>query len=205
MRTKWMASLAAIATLAIFSAGTATAEMSERDLKRTLKQADRAWKDGRTDAAVKLYEQILESTENGDARRSGALYAVGLSALGEGDMDRAQPLLDELKSGSSKTHQLELAAVTRLLDAAAGAQGEIAQRDASLAEQKDLTKKASEESAELRDRLNAAQAQVASLEEQVAKNKRSQGSAAAKKAQELAECEEKLEKVRKSLVDRSGG
>jgi DNA repair exonuclease SbcCD ATPase subunit len=208
MKTRWTAFLTGAVLLAFAAAPAMSAEMSERELKKTLKQANRDWQNGRTGPAVESYSKVLDATEAGDARRSNALYAVGLTALGDGDVKRAQKLLGELGEDASPAHRAVVGAVSKLVGEAAMAHDAVQRLKKDLASQKAALQKERQQQqqsdGELTKKLTAAETQLAELQAELQASEKMRNSVA-KDKKALAECEEKLEKVRKSLVDRSGG
>lgn len=175
------------------------AELTPRQLKKNLKEAEKAWNAGRTAAAVELYEGILDATEPGDPHRADALYAVGLASLAD-DPGRAGKLLAELvekfprhpSSGTAKV-------ITGLLSELDGARAESSRLTKELESRKDdleASQSSATELAELREKLAQAESKLAA-----AQDARSQ---LAKKDKEIADCEEKLKKVRETLVGGGG-
>jgi len=168
------------------------AELTPRQLKKNLKEAEKAWSAGRTAAAVELYEGILDATEPGAPERADALYAVGLASLAD-NKERAGQLLAELAEKSPRHPSSGTAkAIVALLSELDGARAESARLTAEL----EASQASATELAELREKLAQAESQLSAVQDA-----REQ---LARKDKEIADCEQKLKKVRETLVGGGG-
>ncbi len=114
--------------------------MSDKELKKVLKQADRSYSTGFGERAAQLYEQVLAATLPRDPRRADALYVVAMAELSpEGparDAAAARGYLDELTQSFPQHRRLEVTAVRELLAEIDRANVELARRDDSLEKEK---------------------------------------------------------------------
>ncbi len=195
--------------LCVLSAASA-AELSPRELKKNLKQAEKAWNVGQAAAAVELYEGILDATEPGAAERAGALYVVGMASLGGEDdgHTRARELFAELvekfprhpRSGSAKAIDALLGALEEARAEGARLTGEL---KATVRSDREASESRASEAAELREKLAQGEADLAAAQAEIAELKPAR-ERLARREKEIADCEEKLKKVRETLVGGGG-
>ena len=110
-----MLCLAHLAPAAVSAQG-----LSNRELKKAVRQADQAYEAGRIAEARELYSRIIESTPQGDPRRGDALYGVAMIQLspasGQRNVEAAQRLFDQLATAyPNHPRRLEIAAARSLL------------------------------------------------------------------------------------------
>ncbi len=182
-------------------------ELSARELKKVVKQAEKSFGAGRFDEAIKLYDQILASTSGTDAGRGDALYAsavIRLSDDGHQDVEAARRQLDELQAFPRHPRRLEIAALRHLFSGLDSAQADVERRTVELAAKSASYQAEREQAAAAREEAagesEAAGGRVRSLEAQLRKVRA-----------ELSECQAELEKneqavqkLRDALVGGSG-
>ncbi|HEX9731166.1 MAG TPA: hypothetical protein VGG06_04170 [Thermoanaerobaculia bacterium] len=173
--------------------------------RKALKNADTYWNNGRTEAALEIYESVLAATEPGAPERAGALFAVAVAAFaaesGHYDPLRGRELLAELVA-SYRLHprRLEILAFESLAAAADRA----AARASELERQRLELRAAAAATGESHDTL-AAKAET--LAEKLAAAERrlaAQGAELAAVKEELARKEEALAKLTERVVGRAG-
>lgn len=203
--------LLAIAALAVLAPSLASAEgLSDRELKKAVRQADKAFAAGQTDEAAELYDRVLASTPPGDGWRESALYALALIRLAaEGerfDLEAARAYLDELATSfPSHPRRAEIAAARGLLAAHDAAGAASARRAAELEAQ--ITDLEAERSAaeaareEIAGESEAAGDKVKSLEAQLRRMRAERNECRT----ELGKKDEALQKLKDALVARAGG
>ncbi len=197
MNSRLPAASASIALMLLLVSPAGAQELNARELKKVVKQADRAYGAGSYGEAAALYDQILASTSGSDARRGDALYASAMIRLsGEGgqrDEAAARRQLDEL-SASFPRHprRLEVAFARSLLGALDKARAEVRRHVAELAEKTAAF--------EAERRQTEAERQEAAGESQAAGGRvRSLEAGLAKLRAEAAECQAELEKKESAL------
>jgi len=197
-----------VCALALFlCAHSVLAELSTKQLRRVGKKADEAYAAGRTDEALRLYGEILESTESGDQGRQNALYGIVMSRLagaagGRDDDEEVQRLLAEIK-GSFPGHprKLELAVISAWMAEVEAFQAQAEKTAAEL--------KAMQAEFEKTKEVIAGEAgdQVKSCEEKLSSTRRSLRGARselAKRGEELEKKEEALQKLKNAIVGGGG-
>ncbi len=176
-------------------------QLNARDLKRAVKQAEKARAAGQVAEAVGLYEQILASTEPGDGRRAEALYVTAMAHLAPDPAPRdaaaATTRLEDLAREFPHYRRLEVAAARASLEELAAARAEAGRGAQQLAEQQAAF---AAERQEIAGASAAVGDQVKTLEAQLRK---ARSELAATEA-ELAKKEEALQKLKDSLVGKSG-
>ncbi|MCP3957682.1 MAG: hypothetical protein GY719_07485 [bacterium] len=203
--------LALAASTLLFQPSAASAEeLSARELKKLVKQADKAWAAGQTEQAVASYERILGAVPAGDSRRGEALYVVAMAYLspegGDRDVTKARGLLQELATEFPRHPRgMEVAAARALLDELDSARAEIGRRAAELDETRaafDAEKqKAEAQREEAAGESEAAGGKVKALQAQL-RRVRSQ---LAETQTELDKKEEALQKLKDAMVGRTSG
>ncbi len=178
-------------------------ELSAKELKRAVKQADKAFDAGRYGEAIGLYDQILASTSGTDPRRGDALFAsamIRLSAGGHQDVAGARQHLEELAAFSPTPSRLAVPVLQQLFAELDTARSEV-ERSAAKLEAKTAAYHAQREQAaaereEAAGESEAAGDRVRSLESRLRKA-RSELSGC---QEELQTKEEALQKLRDALV-----
>ncbi len=139
MKSRFPAAAASVALMLVFGAPTSAQELSNRELKKVVKQAESAYAAGRYGLAIELYGQVLDATSSGDARRADALYASAMIRLSREPEQRnvaaGRRHLEEL-SASFPNHprRLEVWLARSLLDALDKEGGKMRRCSAELAE-----------------------------------------------------------------------
>lgn len=204
-------SAVAVLLLLLFHPWPAAAqELSGKEVKKVLRQADKAYAAGEGVRAADLYGQVLASTPAGDSRRGDALYAVAMALLSPDgparDVEKAKGYLAELASSFPRhPRRLELSAVRALFAELGAARVAVSRRDAEVeeklaaleAERQAITAKREE----LAGESEAAGGRVKSLQAQLRKMR----AELAETQSELEKKEESLQKLRDALVSRAGG
>ncbi len=192
-------------------AASGTQELSAKELKKAVKQADAASSAGRYDQAIELYDRIIASTSGTDQRRGVALYAsamIRLSGAENGtreDVAAARRHLEELAAFPRHARRLEITAVAALFTGLDSARAEVESHAAELAAKTAAYQAEREQAAVEREEAagesEAAGGRVKSLESRLRKVR-----------SELSECradlekkEQALQKLRDALVGGSGG
>ncbi len=176
-------------------------ELSNKELKKAVKQVDVAFGAGRYDQAIELYDRILASTSGTDPRRGDALYAsamIKLSADSGADsgaqenVAAARRYLDELAAFPRHARRLEIAAVRALFTGLDSARAEVESGAAELAAKTAAyqaeREQATAEREEAEGESEAAGGRVKSLEARLRKV-----------SAELSECRAELEKKEQAL------
>ena len=182
---------------------TVWAEMSDRQLRRTVKKADSAWGEGKTKEALELYGTILEETEPGSEHRPSALYAMAFVSLSEQeggrDMPKAWESIQEFKS-EFPTHPrtLELETLHFWVEEAAKAGKGMEALNQELdalkleceAAKEEISGEAGDQVKSCEDKLSRTQRQLRGVREEVKKL-----------TAELEKKEEALSKLKDAIVD----
>lgn len=204
----------ALAFALVLAGAAAARDLSPRQLKKSLKEADEKWSDGDVDAAVDVYEEILAATEPGATERADALYALIVVSLGPDgrDLGRARTLLSEFEAFPRYPRRLEVRTLAGLMDSAESAGTELRRVEAELAQVLDDLesdrRQPEAETAAAESLETSLEAQIETLAEKLAKAEEELASKddelRAVRA-ELAKKEEALEKLRQRVVGRPGG
>ena len=203
--------LALAASTLLFQPPAADAEeLNARELKKLVRQAEKAWDAGQTAQAVDSYEQVLGAVPQGDSRRGDALYVVAMSYLSPAgrsrDVEKARSLLQELVTDFPQhARGMEVAAAHTLLSELDAARTEIDRRAAELEEARaafDAERQKAEaerqvaagESEAAGGKVKALQAQLRRVRAQLAETQT-----------ELEKKDEALQKLKDAMVGRAGG
>ncbi len=161
-------------------------ELSAKELKKAVKQAEKSFGAGHYGEALELYDQILASTSGTDARRGDALWASAMIRLSDGelrDVEAARRQLDELAAFPPAPGRLAVPVLRQLYAGLASARADAERRAAELEAQAAAYQAEREQAeAERAGESEAAGGQVRSLEAQLRKLRA-----------ELAECQAEVE------------
>ena len=206
--TRWLSALAL--SLLLFCPAAAAQALSAKELKRVIRQADKAYAAGQGERAAELYEQVLASTKPGDSRREDALYAVAMARLSpEGparDEAAARAYLQELAELFLRhPRRLEIAAVLQLLADRDAFRAEVARRDAEVEERLAALEAERQAIEAQREKMEgaseAAGGKVRSLQAMLRRTR----AELSETQSELDKKEEALQKLKDALVGRAGG
>lgn len=208
MKRRLPAGFVAVASTLLLSGSSSPAgaqELGARELKRAVRQAEKAYGDGRYVQALEFYDRILASTSGTDARRADALYVSAMirlsSEAGLGDVERGRRHLEELEQFPLHPRRLEIAnlssALSRLDAARSEVEARIAETDARIAAfEAQRAQAQAERQEEAVVESDAVDDRVKSLESRLRKTR----SEVASCRSELETKEQALQKLRDALV-----
>ncbi len=199
MKSRLVAAAVSITAMLALGAPAAAQEMSTRQLKKVVKQAETADAAGRYVEAIQLYDQIRRATGIGDSRHGDALYATAMIRLSPDaavrDVATGRRLLEQLATSfPHHSRRLEitltrslLAALDRATARARDGAAELEQATAAL------------EAERRRVEVERQQQQAAGESQEAAGEVRELESRLAKAQAEVADCQAELKRSRATV------
>lgn len=181
-------------------------EMSERDLKKAVRRADKAVGEGALESSRDLFRQILDATSPGDERRAMALYGTVMLKMASAGNGKKDDLVRSLLSEATDhfpahPRRVELEAARRWLVEIDLVSADLADKNRELAEaaqgfeedRKELEGVAGDQREDLESKIRRLRNQLASARSELEK-----------KQAELDKKEEALQKLKDSILDNQG-
>ena len=167
-----------------------------RGVSGAAKKADKDWDEGKTEAALEKYQEILDGTEKGAEHRQSALMALASTALSQGDEEAATPWIEELETSFPNYRETETVLLRNILTERQEAKEKLAAQESELLELRTALGAAQEETGEADTQVQSCSEELTKAQREV---RRLRG-ALAEQRDELQKKEEAIERLKAAIV-----